>query len=155
VVLHFFDSLTSLAELHRQMQAELRRTYQRDSHYFRIDKLMQEREKTMGKLECEVGMLERYKHQRGEPNLEPVCLLIDHIRKVHLLIAEEIHEMFNNYGHPRVTRVGFSYFELFREFDEDLQFLRESLLKFYIPFSSGFDPLLLELSQRLRKCYAN
>lgn len=69
VVLHFLDSLTSRTELHKQMQAELRKTYQRDSHYFRIDKLMQEREKTMGKLEREVGMLERYKHQRGEPNL--------------------------------------------------------------------------------------
>jgi hypothetical protein len=74
---------------------------------------------------------------------------------VHLLVAEQVHEMFTTYCHPKVTRVGFSYFSLFQQFDEDLEFLKDSLLKFYMPFSAGFDPLFLELSQRLRKCYAN
>ena len=41
VVLRFLDGLNGKAEQHRQIQNELRRTYQRDSHYFRIDKLIQ------------------------------------------------------------------------------------------------------------------
>lgn len=62
--------------------------------------------------------------------------------------------MFNQYGHPRKTRTGFYYLNLFRTFQEDILFLSDSLLKYYIPFSPGFDPLFTELVQRLRKSYA-
>lgn len=33
--------------------------------------------------------------------------------------------------------------------------MKDSLMKYYMPFSPGFDPLLIELVQQLRKCYAN
>ena len=35
------------------------------------------------------------------------------------------------------------YLEMFKVFDGDLEFLREGLLQDYIPFSKGYDPLLL------------
>lgn len=51
--------------------------------------------------------------------------------------------MFAAYGHPKNTGVGYSYLTMFKDFDEDVQFLKESLLRFYVPFSGGFDPLFL------------
>lgn len=36
------------------------------------------------------------------------------------------------------------YLDMFKMFDKDLTFLKDSLLQFYIPFSNGYDPLFLE-----------
>lgn len=51
--------------------------------------------------------------------------------------------MFGVYGHPRVTKTGYAYLRLFKEFNDDLEFLKDSLMKYYMPFSAGFDPLFI------------
>ena len=101
--------------------------------------------------------MERFKDEnyRRDPNLEPICEMIDHVRKIHLLVSEEVNEMFGLYGHPRDTKTGYAYLRLFKEFNEDIEFLKDSLMKYYMPFSPGFDPLFIELVQQLRKCYTN
>ena len=101
--------------------------------------------------------LERFKDEnyRRDPNLEPICEMIDHVRKIHLLVSEEVNEMFGLYGHPRDTKTGYAYLRLFKEFNGDIQFLKDSLMKYYVPVLAGFDPLFIELVQQLRKCYTN
>ena len=63
--------------------------------------------------------------------------------------------MFNTYGHPRKTKAGYRYLHIFSEVNDEIQFLNDSLMKYYLPFSTGFDPLFLESVQKLKKCYAN
>jgi hypothetical protein len=63
--------------------------------------------------------------------------------------------MFNLYGHPRAIKTGYTYLNLFKTLNDDIQFLNASLMKYYMPFSPGFDPLFLELVQKLRKCYGS
>lgn len=111
----------------------------------------------MDKMLGEARALERFKDEnyRREPNLEPICELIEHVRKVHLLVSEEVNEMFGLYGYPRATKTGYAYLRLFKEFNDDLEFLKDSLMKYYMPFSPGFDPLFIELVQQLRKAYTN
>lgn len=41
------------------------------------------------------------------------------------------------------------YINLFKIFDEDLKFMSKSILKYYMPFTKGFDPLFLEQSKNL------
>lgn len=101
---------------------ELKRTYAHDSFYFKIDRLLQERTRTLEKMLKEARGLERFKDEnyRREPNLEPICEAIDQVRKIHLLVSEEVNEMFSIYGHPRVTKTGYAYLRLFKEFNEDI-----------------------------------
>jgi hypothetical protein len=49
--------------------------------------------------------------------------------------------------------VGSYYLKIFKTFDKDLEFLKTSLLKYYMPFSMGFDPLFLEQARQIRKLY--
>jgi len=48
---------------------------------------------------------------------------------------------------------GTYYLDLFKTFDKDIEFLKTSILKFYMPFSQGFDPLFLEQARQIRKLY--
>jgi len=56
--------------------------------------------------------------------------------------------------HSKDIQAGSYYLTIFATFNSDLMFLKDSLLKFYMPFSSGFDPLFLEQARQIGKLYA-
>ena len=85
-----------------------------------------------------------------------VCELIDHVRKIGMMISEEVTAMFLHFKYQPEKddkRIGQHYLDIFRGFDEDLGFLKESTLVDYIPFSDDFDPLMIEPSRKIQKMY--
>jgi hypothetical protein len=68
-------------------------------------------------------------------------VFISHIRKLHLLIGESVFEMFAAYGTPKKGEAGYEYIKVIKKLSEDLKFLRESILRYYMPFSRGYDAL--------------
>jgi hypothetical protein len=46
------------------------------------------------------------------------------------------------------------YIKIFSNFDNDWSFVKESILKYYIPFTSRFDPILIEAAKPLKKMYS-
>ena len=75
-----------------------------------------------------------------------------------MLISEHVWEMFEcfrfNAGKRGEAALGRHYISLFQHFDEDLQFLKRSMMKYYICFSERFDPLLLEAAKPLKRFYS-
>jgi len=46
------------------------------------------------------------------------------------------------------------YIKIFTNFDKDWSFIKESILRYYIPFTNNFDPLLIEAAKPLKKMYS-
>ncbi len=132
-----------------EIEREIQRFHNRSSVYHKIEYLVGERERALDLLyEC----VQQLNHstltdRHFSLDLEKICDCIDHVRKTSMLISESTWEMFEQFrytpGKKGQAALGSHYLRLFQHFDEDLRFLRESVMKYYICFSEGFDPLLL------------
>lgn len=80
-------------------------------------------------------------------DLESVCDLIDHVRKTSMYVSESVWEMFQYFRFKTINKNSLSegkyYIKIFASFDKDWSFLKESILRYYIPFTNNFDPLLI------------
>lgn len=48
-------------------------------------------------------------------------------------------------------QLGFYYIRIFKTFNKDLEFLKDSDLSFFIPFSENYDPLFLEPMKKINR----
>jgi hypothetical protein len=90
-------------------------------------------------------------------DLERVCDYVDHVRKTGMCICENVWEMFDYFKYKPQNKNtmldGKYYITMLARLDSDLRFLKQSLLRYYIPFSNDFDPLLVESGKPLRRYY--
>jgi len=74
-----------------------------------------------------------------------------------MLVCENVSEMLERYKCSKQVKdikLAKYYLNIFTTFNSDLEFLKRSILKFYMPFSLGFDPLFLEQARQIGKFYA-
>jgi len=64
-----------------------------------------------------------------------------------MYVSEGVWEMFEHFRFKTINKNSLSegkhYIKIFASFDKDWSFLKESILRYYIPFTNNFDPLLI------------
>lgn len=75
-----------------------------------------------------------------------------------MFVSESVWEMFEYFKFETTKKSklveGKYYINIFASFDQDWSFAKDSLLKYYIPFTTKFDPLLIETAKPLKKLYS-
>lgn len=86
--------------------------------------------------------------------LDKLCMILIHTRILTLLLVESIHEWNYSLGSLEEWK-DIKYeqegVEIFREICQDTDFLRDTLLKRYVRFAKGFDPLLIRISRKRKE----
>ena len=134
--------------------------FHKSSFFHKIQYLVVERQSSLNQLEqCCQQMSDNLCGEDEESyDLEKLCDYVDHVRKTSMCICENIWEMFQHFKYKPHNRInlldGKYYIKILARFDQDLRFLKQSLLRYYVPFSNDFDPLLIESAKPLRRYYA-